>query len=105
MVFVPGPPFSAALLGFSGGPARAVPSDFVITVAARLLPADLVQKTVLLLIFVLACSGAAALLAAGWRAAAGRPAPLLGCVVCGVVYPWTPFVAARAPSAQSAVPP
>ncbi len=95
MVFVPSPPFSAALLGFTGGPARAVPSDAVITVAAHVLPADLVQKIVLLLIFVLACSGAAALLAAGWRERAGRPAPVLACLACGVFYTWNPFVAER----------
>jgi hypothetical protein len=95
MVFVPHPPFSAALLGFTGGPARAVPSDAVITVAAHLLPADLVQKIVLLLIFVLASSGAAALLAAGWRDRAGRPAPVLACLACGVFYTWNPFVAER----------
>jgi hypothetical protein len=92
MVFVPAPPFSARLLGFGGQPARAVPSDLVITAAARLLPADLVQKIVLLLIFVLACSGAAALLAAS------RPrsrTPLLACLASGVFYAWNPFVAER----------
>jgi hypothetical protein len=92
MVFVPDPPFSAALIGITGGPARAVPSDAVITVAARLLPSDLLQKLILLLIFVMACSGAAALLAAGWRR---RPAPVLGCLVCGCFYVWNPFVAER----------
>ncbi len=38
MVFVPYPPFSSALLGLGGGPARAVPSDAVITVAAGSFP-------------------------------------------------------------------
>jgi hypothetical protein len=86
MVFVPDPPFSAALLGGSGGPARAVPSDAVMTLAARVLPADIVQKIVLLLIFVLACSGAAALLAAGWSSVTGQRAPTLACLVSGVFY-------------------
>ena len=95
MVFVPAPPFSAALLGLSGGPARAVPSDAVVAVASRLLPADLVQKLVLLLIFAGACSGAAALLAAGWRAAVGRRVPVLACLACGVFYTWNPYVAER----------
>jgi hypothetical protein len=95
MVFVPGPPFSAALLGISGGPARAVPSDLAVTLAARLLPADLVQKLILLLIFVAACSGAAALLAAGWRRATSRPAPVLAYLVAGCFYAWNPFVAER----------
>jgi hypothetical protein len=95
MVFVPRPPFSAALLGFTGGPARAVPSDLVITLAGQLLPADLVQKAILLLIFVMACSGGAALMAAGWRGVTSRPAPVLACLVCGVFYAWNPFVAER----------
>lgn len=65
MVFVPDEPFSSALLGLKGGPARAVPSDAAIAVVSRVLPADILQKLILLLIFVAACAGAAALLAAG----------------------------------------
>ena len=95
MVFVPTPPFSSALLGLSGGPARAVPSDAAITVAASAVPADIVQKLILLLIFIAACAGAAALLAAGWRASRGRPAPFLACLVSGIFYAWNPFVAER----------
>src|SRR5215472_5418245 len=95
MVFVPSPPFSAALLGLGSGPARAVPSDAVITIGARVLPADILQKVVLLLIFVVACSGAAALLAAGWRASRGTAAPVLACLVSGIFYAWNPYVAER----------
>ncbi|MGO8959887.1 MAG: hypothetical protein ACLQFR_21330, partial [Streptosporangiaceae bacterium] len=95
MVFVPDPPFSAALLGFSGGPARAVPSDAAIAVAARLLPADILQKVVLLLIITAACAGASALLASGWRASRGRAAPRLACLASGIFYAWNPFVAER----------
>jgi hypothetical protein len=95
MVFVPNPPFSSALLGLSGGPARAVPSDAFVAVAARLLPADILEKLTLLLIFVAACAGAAALLAAGWRASRGRSAPRLACLVSGIFYAWNPFVAER----------
>jgi hypothetical protein len=95
MVFVPAPPFSSALLGLSGGPARAVPSDAAITVAARVLPADIVQKLILLLIFIAACTGAAALLSAGWQASRGRAAPQLACLVSGIFYAWNPFVAER----------
>jgi hypothetical protein len=95
MVFVPEPPFSSALLGLSGGPARAVPSDAAITVAARVVPAEVLQKLILLLIFTTACAGAAALLSAGWRASRGRAAPLLACLVSGVFYAWNPFVAER----------
>jgi hypothetical protein len=95
MVFVPDRPFSSALLGLSGGPARAVPSDAAITVVARVLPADILQKLILLLIFVAACAGAGALLAAGWRASRGSSAPLFACLVSGIFYCWNPFVAER----------
>jgi hypothetical protein len=86
MVFVPRQPFTAAMVGLAGGPPRAVPSDAVVAVASRVLPADIVQKLLLLSIFVLACSGVAALLA-------GEPwfARLAG----GVFYAWNPFVAER----------
>ena len=95
MVFVPSPPFSAALLGLSGGPARAVPSDAVVTVAAHLIPSDVLQKLILLLIFTLACAGAAALLRDSWRQLAGKPAPVLACLVSAVFYGWNPYLAER----------
>lgn len=95
MVFVPSPPFSAALLGLTEGPARAVPSDAVVTVLAHVIPADIVQKLILLLIFIMACSGAAALLSAGWAAARGQHPPALACLAAGVYYTWNPFVAER----------
>ena len=102
MVFVPGPPLDAADLGLSGGPPRAVPSDLVVALAARIAPADAVQKVILLAIFALACTGAAALLEAGWRARApGGPAaaragpPLLARLAAGACYTWNPFVAER----------
>jgi hypothetical protein len=95
MVFVPSPSFSAALLGISGGPARAVPSDAVVTVAARLIPSDVLQKLILLLIFMLACAGTAALLRDGWRQLAGKPAPALACLVSAVFYGWNPYLAER----------
>jgi hypothetical protein len=95
MVFVPRPPFSAALLGVTGGPPRAVPSDAVVTVLSRVAPADLVQKLILILIFMLACSGAAALLASGWRRARGADPPVLAALAAGVCFAWNPFVAER----------
>jgi hypothetical protein len=95
MVFVPGPPFSAALIGLSGGPARAVPSDAVVTVAAQVIPSDILQKLILLLIFVLACAGVAALLRDSWRKVAGKPAPVLACLVSAVFYGWNPYLAER----------
>jgi hypothetical protein len=95
MVFVPVPPFSAALLGLTGGPARAVPSDAAVTVAARVIPSDILQKLILLVVFALACAGAAALLRDGWRQVTGRPAPALACLVSGVFYAWNPYLAER----------
>jgi len=95
MVFVPDPPFSSALLGLTGGPARPVPSDAVVAVAALVVPADILQKLILLAIFVLACSGAAALLADCWRARLGARPPLLACLSAGVFYAWNPYLAER----------
>jgi hypothetical protein len=86
MVFVPREPFTSAMFGLSGGAPRAVPSDFAVAVASRLLPADIVQKLVLLLIFVLACSGAAALL---------DRAPVLARLAAAVFYAWNPYTAER----------
>jgi hypothetical protein len=84
MLFVPREPFAAAWPGQA--PPRAVPSDLVIATVSRVLPADLVQKAVLLAIFVLACSGAAVLL---------DRAPLLARLAAGVFYAWNPYVAER----------
>ena len=86
MVAVPRQPFTAALAGLDGGPPRAVPSDAVVAVASRVLPADLAQKLLLLSIFVLACSGAAALLARE---------PWFARLAAGAFYSWNPFVAER----------
>ena len=86
MVIVPRPPFNGFVLGTSGTLPRAVPSDAVIATLARLLPADAVQKLVLLAIFVLACGGTARLLARE-----RTPAQL----AAGVLYAWNPFVAER----------
>ncbi len=96
MVFVPDPPISVADLGFSGGPARAVPSDLVVALMTRVLPAQFVQKLILIGIFVLACTGAAALLQRGWqRLGDGAPGPAPAGLVAGVCYAWNPFVAER----------
>ncbi len=86
MVIVPRQPFTGALAGLAGGPPRAVPSDAVVAAASRVLPADLVQKLLLLSIFVLACSGAAALLSRE---------PWFARLAAGVFYAWNPFVAER----------
>ena len=86
MVFVPKPPFTAAMFGRGGTLPRAVPSDAVVAALAHLVAADLVQKLVLLAIFVLACAGAAALLTGEHLAAR---------LTAGVCYAWNPFVAER----------
>jgi hypothetical protein len=86
MVFVPAPRFSATTLGLTGTLPRAVPSDAVVTALAQVLPADLVQKCLLLAIFVLACTGAARLLS-------GEPWPAR--LAAGVLYTWNPYVAER----------
>jgi hypothetical protein len=96
MVFVPDPPIGAANLGLSGEPARAVPSDLTVALVTKIIPAELVQKVILLAIFVLACSGAAALLAAAWSRHEGEATlPLLPRLVAGAFYAWNPFVAER----------
>ena len=77
-------PFSAARPGLA--PPRAVPSDLAIAVLSRACPADIAQKIVLLSIFVLACSGAAALL---------DREPLPARLAAGVCYAWNPYVGER----------
>jgi hypothetical protein len=84
MLFVPREPFRAALPGLA--PPRAVPSDLVVAIVSRVLPADILQKLILLAIFVLACSGAAALL---------DREPLLARLAAGIFYAWNPYVAER----------
>ena len=86
MIFVPRQPFTAAMYGLAGGPPRAVPSDAVVAAAARLMPADIVQKVLLLAVFVLACSGAVALL---------EREHWLARLAAGAFYAWNPFVAER----------
>ncbi|UBU14795.1 hypothetical protein [Nonomuraea gerenzanensis] len=86
MVFVPDPAFSRFTFGLAGGAARVVPSDAVVTALAQVLPVELVQKAILLGVFVLGCSGAALLL----------PSQSLGPrLVAGAFYVWNPYVAER----------
>jgi hypothetical protein len=94
MVFLPHAPLSAATIGLAGGPPRAVPSDAVIAALSAVIPADLLQKVILVAIFAASCAGAARLLG---RCAerAGRAAPLLARLAAGVFYAWNPFVAER----------
>ncbi len=78
MVFVPQPPFDEALLGLGSPVARAVPSDLVVVLLSQLLPAELVQRLVLVAVLVLAAWGAGRLL----------PTALPG-AVAGTAYVWT----------------
>jgi hypothetical protein len=84
MVFVPREPLPAALPGLA--PPRAVPSDLVVAIASRVIPADITQKLLLLSIFVLACAGMAALL---------EDEPLLARLAAGAFYTWNPYVGER----------
>ncbi|MCO5973831.1 hypothetical protein [Actinoallomurus soli] len=86
MVFVPHPVFDRETFGLAGMLPRHVPSDAVVTTLAQVAPADLVQKTILLAILVIACASAAALVPSE-----RLTARLAG----GVVYAWNPFVAER----------
>ncbi|MEV0198556.1 hypothetical protein [Nonomuraea sp. NPDC050691] len=86
MVFVPDPEFSRFTFGLSGGAPRVVPSDAVVTALSAVLPGELVQKAILLLVFMLGCSGAARLV----------PSDGLGPgLVAGACYVWNPYVAER----------
>ncbi|MGJ6963337.1 hypothetical protein ACSDR0_15635 [Streptosporangium sp. G11] len=82
MVFVPDPPISPE----SGGFPRAVPSDLVVALLSSVLPGQLVQKAILLGIFVLAATGAAALVPGERRVAR---------LVAAAFYAWNVYLAQR----------
>jgi hypothetical protein len=68
MVFVPDPPLTGAVLGTDGSVPRAVPTELLADLLARVLPVVVVQQGLLLAAFVLAGAGAA-------RLAPGLPGP------------------------------
>lgn len=82
MVFVPDPPIPAE----SGGFPRAVPSDLVVALLSSVLPGQIVQKAILLGIFVLAATGAAALVPEGHRIAR---------LAAAIFYAWNVYLAQR----------
>jgi hypothetical protein len=86
MVFVPRLELTRNLLGLDTAVARAVPGDLLVALASRLVPADLVQKLVLLGIVVAAGTGAARLTPTRHPAAKAAAAAL---------YAWNPFVYER----------
>ncbi len=86
MVVVPSEPWSAALAGWHGAYPRAVPSDLLVALLSRPIPADLAEKLLIGSIFLLACTGVSALLAdEHWIAR----------VSAGICYAWNPYVAER----------
>jgi hypothetical protein len=84
MVFVPEPNFGARTLGLDGSVPRAVPNDLVVSVLSLLLPGWVVQKVLLLTVFVLVGAGLGAL--ARTRS---------GAAVAALAASWNPYVAER----------
>jgi hypothetical protein len=86
MVFVPRQPWKDAWLGWDGTTARFVPGDAVLSALTHLVPGDLVQKALLLGVFVLGGTGAGLLVRRHGHVA--RAAAIV--VMC-----WNPWVAER----------
>ncbi len=86
MVFVPRMQLTRELLGLGTAVARAVPSDLLVALASRALPADVLQKLVLVAIFV----------GGGWGAARLAPAmTALGGAAAAALYVWNAHVYER----------
>ena len=86
MVFVPRQPWKPAWYGGDGAVPRAVPGDAWVSLATHVVPGDLVQKSILVLL----------LAAAGWgvlRLLDDLPAP--AALAGAVLYQWNPFVYER----------
>jgi hypothetical protein len=86
MTFVPRQPWKPMWLGLDGSVPRAVPADAFVSVLSYAVPGDLLQKAVLLAVFVLGGWGVVRLLD-GLRPVARAAAALL--------YVWNPFVYER----------
>ncbi|NUR92839.1 MAG: hypothetical protein HOY71_52955 [Nonomuraea sp.] len=82
LLFVPDPP----LWPDRGGFPRAVPSDFVVALFSQVVPVEIVQKAALAGVFVLAATGAAALVPAERR---------LARLVAAAFYAWNIYLAQR----------
>ena len=93
MVITPWMPVNAASVGLSTALPRAVPSDLVVALAGHVVPGQIVQKAVLLLL----------LLAAGLGAARLAPGGAMARSATGIAYLWTPFLAERMLLGQWAV--
>lgn len=83
-VFVPRLPFNAAVLGVDGNPPRAVPNDLVVAILSRIVPGDLVEKSLLVGAFVFVGAGIDR-----WRQ------PVRVGVIASVTALWNPWVAER----------
>lgn len=84
MVFVPKLGLSDRTLGIDGSVPRAVPNDLVVALASHVVPGWVVQHVLLLLVFVGAGAGTAALARTPWGAGAAALAAT-----------WNPWVAQR----------
>ena len=84
MVFAPRMPVTATTWGTDGSVPRAVPEDLLVALASHLVPGDLIQKCVLLAVFVVGAAGAARLVPS-----------LPGGLAAGLVYVWNPWVRER----------
>lgn len=84
MVFVPHLDLSARTLGVDGSVPRAVPSDLVVAIASQVMPGWMVQKVLLILIFVGVGYGVGALMSTR-----------IGATAAAVCATWNPYVAER----------
>jgi hypothetical protein len=86
MMFVPDPALNRHSLGLDGSVPRAVPMDFVVALASRGLPADVVQKLLLLAVPVLGVLGM-------WRLLRG--AGLVGQIAGALAFTWNAYTYER----------
>lgn len=86
MIFVPRQPIKGDWLGLDGGTTGAVPADFLVSLATALVPGDLLQKVVLIVIVLLAGTGAGA---------AVSNLGLAPRLAAATLYVWNPLVFER----------
>jgi hypothetical protein len=84
MVFVPEPNFGTRTLGLDGSVPRAVPNDLVVSLLSVVLPGWVVQKFLLLVVFLTVGAGVGAMLRTR-----------LGAVAAALAACWNPYVAER----------
>lgn len=84
LVFVPRLALSDRTLGVDGSVPRAVPNDFIVAVLSHLLPGWIVEKALLLAVFVLVGAGVGLLMRSR-----------LGAASAALVAAWNPYVAER----------